>query len=361
MNKLEKLKELLNNVEANNFNIYLYVPSIPENVYSMAVEEIYNICFLLRKNNYNAFLITGEDEKEPEYKIPAYLKEELRALPHLSPRKDNISVAPSDVMIVPEFFVNVMHQISETKIQCEKIVLCQSQTYMLDSLPPNHSWAAWGFNTVLTTSQQLKEFIQRNSRVNYNVESYEIGIPDYFKPKKIKKPIIMYFSREDNNIKRLSKIFFMKYPELSWVLFERVQGSEPFISREQLAEKMGEIPVLLWLDKDAGFGTLPLEAMKSGAIVVGLVPELEKDYTKVDDTSVWSNSLEILAEQLGVIVKEWMVDNIPANVYENMKSVSEKYSLENNEKTLISAFSNIMENRKTLIKNAIQNTNENEQ
>jgi hypothetical protein len=193
------------------------------------------------------------------------------------------------------------------------------------------------------------------------VESYEIGIPDYFKPKKIKKPIIMYFSREDNNIKRLSKIFFMKYPELSWVLFERVQGSEPFISREQLAEKMGEIPVLLWLDKDAGFGTLPLEAMKSGAIVVGLVPELEKDYTKVDDTSVWSNSLEILAEQLGVIVKEWMVDNIPANVYENMKSVSEKYSLENNEKTLISAFSNIMENRKTLIKNAIQNTNENEQ
>lgn len=355
MDKLEKLNQLFGDIENKSFNVYLYVPSIPENVYSMAVEEIYNICYLLRKNNYKSFIITGEDEKDPEYKIPSYLSEELRNLPHLSPRKDNISVSPSDVMIVPEFFVNVMHQISEAKIQCEKIVLCQSQTYMLDSLPPNHTWAAWGFNTVLTTSEQLKEFIQRNSRVNYNIESYTIGIPDYFKPKKIKKPIIMYFSREDSIIKRLSKIFFMKYPELSWVLFERVQGAEPFITREKLAEKMSEIPVLLWLDKDAGFGTLPLEAMKSGAVVVGMIPEVEKDYTKADDTAVWSNSLEVLAEQLGVIIKEWMVDNIPTNVYENMEKVSSQFTTENHEKTLIQAFSNIIENRKNVIKQVIEN------
>jgi hypothetical protein len=360
MNKLEKLKELFDNIENNNFNIYLYVPSIPETVYSMAVEEIYNICYLLRKNNYNAFLITGEDENESEFKIPLFLREELRSLPHLSPKKDNINVTPNDFLIVPEFFVNVMHQIADAKVQCEKIVLCQSQTYMLDSLPPNHTWAAWGFNTILTTSEQLKDFIQRNSRVNYNIQTYDIGVPDYFKPKKNKKPIIMYFSRNDSDIKRLSKIFFMKYPELSWVLFERVQGSENFLTREKLADKMGEIPVLLWLDKEAGFGTLPLEAMKSGAVVVGMIPEIEKDYTKMDDTAIWSSSLEILAEQLGVVIKEWMVDNIPTVVYENMTKVSERYTSQNNEKTLISAFSNILENRRTLVKNAIQIASENE-
>ena len=58
MNRLEKLNELLTNVSSNNYNIYLYVPSIPDTVYAMAVEEIYNICLFLRKNNYNAFLIT---------------------------------------------------------------------------------------------------------------------------------------------------------------------------------------------------------------------------------------------------------------------------------------------------------------
>ena len=230
---------------------------------------------------------------------------------------------------------------------------------MLDSLPPNQTWAAWGFNTILTTSEQLKEFIQRNSRVNYNIQTYDIGVPDYFKPNKIKKPIVMYFSRNDSDIKRLSKIFFMKYPELSWVLFERVQGSENYLTREKLAEKMGEVPVLLWLDKEAGFGTLPLEAMKSGAVVVGMIPEVEKDYTKMDDTAIWSVSLEVLAEQLGVVVKEWLVDNIPTTVYDNMAKVSERYSLENNEKTLMSAFSNILETRRTLIKNAIEKTSEN--
>jgi len=361
MDRIEKLNEILTNINSNNYNVYLYVPSIPENVYSMAVEEIYNVCFFLRKNNYNAFLITGEDEKEPEFKIPTFLSEELRNLPHLSPRKDNITVSVNDVLIVPEFFVNVMHQISEAKIQCERVVLCQSATYMLDSLPPNHTWAAWGFNTVLTTSEELKSFIQRNSRVNYNIQTYQLGIPDIFKPKKIKKPIIMYFSRNDADIKKLSKIFFMKYPELSWVLFERMQGGEPFITRDKLAEKMGEIPVLLWLDKDAGFGTLPLEAMKSGAVVVGLMPEIEKEYTKKDDTAVWSNSIEVLAEQLGVIIKEWLVNNIPSVVYKNMEKISNEYTVENHERTLVNAFSNIIENRKTLINQIISNTKENEQ
>jgi hypothetical protein len=357
MDRIEKLNEILNNINSNNYNVYLYVPSIPDTVYSMAVEEIYRICFFLRKNNYNAFLITGEDEKEPEFKIPVFIPEELRSLPHLSPRKDNINVSVNDVLIVPEFFVNVMHQISDAKIQCEKIVLCQSQAYMLDSLPPNHTWAAWGFNTILTTSGELKEFIQRNSRVSYNIENYKIGIPDYFKPSKIKKPIIMYFSRNDTDIKRLSKIFFMKYPELSWVLFERVQGSEPFITREALAEKMGETPVLLWLDKDAGFGTLPLEAMKSGAIVIGMVPEIEKEYIKENDTAIWSSSIEVLAEQLGIVIKEWLIDNIPTIVYENMEKVSSQYTEENHEKTLIQSFSNIIENRKNLIKKTIENGN----
>jgi hypothetical protein len=355
MERIEKLNEILKNISSNNYNVYLYVPSIPDTVYSMAVEEIYNICFFLRKNNYNAFLITGEGENESEFKIPSFLSEDLRSLPHLSPKKDIINVSASDVLIVPEFFVNVMHQIFDAKIQCEKIVLCQSQTYMLDSLPPNHSWAAWGFNKVLTTSEQLKQFIQRNSRVNYDIQNYTIGIPDYFKPKKIKKPIVMYFSRIDSDIKRLSKIFFMKYPELSWVLFERVQGAENFITRKQLAEKMGEIPALLWLDKDTGFGTLPLEAMKSGAVVIGMIPEIEKNYTKTDDTAIWSNSLEVLAEQLGIVIKEWLSDNIPSIVYENMEKISNEYTVENHEKTLIQVFSNIIESRITLINDTIEN------
>jgi hypothetical protein len=78
-------------------------------------------------------------------------------------------------------------------------------------------------------------------------------------------------------------------------------------------------------------------------------------YLKIDDTAVWSNSLEVLAEQLGVVIKEWLVDNVPTVVYENMKKISSEFTVENHEKTLISAFSNIIENRKTLIKQAIEN------
>jgi hypothetical protein len=86
-----------------------------------------------------------------------------------------------------------------------------------------------------------------------------------------------------------------------------------------------------------------------------MIPELEKDYLKVDNTSVWSNSLEVLAEQLGVVVKEWMVDNVPEIVYENMQKISSEYTVENHEKTLIQAFSNIFENRKKLINQTIEN------
>jgi hypothetical protein len=347
MEKIEKLKKLSEKIERyenNNFKIFLYVPNIPDNVYSMAVEEIFKLCYFFRKNNLDCYIIV-EDTKETPYKIPEYLSDELKSQPILSPVKDKIEVEPIDFLIVPEFFVNVMHQINENKIPCERIVLCQSASYMIDSLPPNIKWNMWGFNNVLTTSDELKEFILKNTKNSFNVETYQIGIPDYFKPSEIKKPVIMYYSRYETEIKRLSKLFFLKYPELSWVLFERVSGSEPYITRERLAEKMSEIPFLLWLDKDAGFGTLPVEAMKSGAVVVGLVPDLEKEYTKSENTAIWSNSLDILAEQLGILVKTWLVDEIPTDVYENMKNISMKYSTDEHEKTSVQALLNIRDKK----------------
>jgi F0F1-type ATP synthase delta subunit len=50
-----------------------------------------------------------------------------------------------------------------------------------------------------------------------------------------------------------------------------------------------------------------------------------------------------------------MVDNVPQTVYENMEKVSSQFTTEKHEKTLIEAFSNIFENRKNLIKQAIEN------
>ena len=349
--KLEKLKSFISEFEDKNFNIYLYVPLLPDNIYSMAVEEIYNMCYFLKKNGFNASLIV-EDTNEAPYKVPEYLSETLKTLPMLSPKNDKIAVKPSDFLIVPEFFVNVMHQINETKLPCEKIVLCQSATYMIDSLPPNTNWMLWGFKNVITTSEELKQFINKNTKNMFNIETYQIGIPDYFKSSETKKPVIMYFSRHDNDIKRLSKLFFMKYPELSWVLFERLSGSEAFLTRERFADKLSEVPFLLWLDRDAGFGTLPLEAMKSGAVVVGLIPDIEKDFTKADDTAIWHSSLEVLAEQLGFAVKEWLLDNIPEDVYTNMEAVSSKYDVDTHEKSTVQAFTNILDKKINTLKEA---------
>ena len=56
-----------------------------------------------------------------------------------------------------------------------------------------------------------------------------------------------------------------------------------------------------------------------------------------------------------MVIKEWLVDNIPSVVYENMQKITTDYTVENHEKTLISAFSNIVEKRKTLIEQTIQN------
>jgi hypothetical protein len=355
MEKKEILNELLQNLEKKNFVVYIYTPSIPDNVYSMVVEEIYNVCYFLNNNGFDSKLITGDDETEDSYKIPQFLPTHLQELPHVSPKKETLTIKPEDFIIVPDFFVNVMHQISDYNLPCERIVLFQSQSYMLDSLPPNMSWVNWGFTNVITTTPELKEFLERNSRFNYNIQQYNIGIPDYFKPKTIKKPIIMYYSRDEKPLKKVTKLFFMKYPELGWVLFERVAGEEPYILREDLANRLGEAPVLLWLDSEAGFGTLPLEAMKSGAVVVGLLPEIDKDYVKHNDTAIWSSSYEIIAEQLGIVIKEWLVDNIPDVVYENMKNISSKYTTDEHEKSLVEAFNNILRNKIEKTQNIIKN------
>lgn len=351
--KIDFLELFKSKIEDKDFTVYLYTPMLETNVYSMAWEEIYNICYFLNESGIKSCLITGDDEKS-EYKIPDYLPDHLKNLTHLSPKKNVIEIKPYDFLIVPEFFTNVMHQLHDKGVNCEKIVLCQSHNYMIDTLPPNNQWVQWGFKNVLTTSPQLEAFIQRNSKNIYDIKTYELGIPDYFKPNEIKKPVILFYSRNINDIKRLSKLFYLKNVELSWILFERLSGVAECVTREELAKRLGETPFLVWLDKDAGFGTLPLEAMKSKTIVLGMLPDVEKNYVNEPETAVWSNSIEILAEQLGFAIKDWLLDNIPDTIYENMTNLANKHTVENHKTTFMNSFSYFVDKKYKVITETLE-------
>ena len=105
---------------------------------------------------------------------------------------------------------------------------------MLNALIPGVDWSTFGINTIITTSVNLKNIVNTYyGDGKYKILTYNIGIPDYFKKStKPQKPIISIVGRNANEISKVVKLFFSKYPQYSWVTFD------PMLTRSKPAKKL---------------------------------------------------------------------------------------------------------------------------
>jgi len=358
MEKKELLKSIVDKINDKKFKIYIYAPNLTEasNIYSMGVVQLYTHCKLLRDSGYDAYILK-EEEQNKRYVTPEYLDEELKSLPSISAIETPINIGPEDFLIVPEYFTNVMNEIYNSNIPCEKIVFCQSEYYMLDSLMISGSWSQFGFKNVITTSPELAKHINSLFYNLYDIKNYTIGIPDYFQSNEDKRLVIGFYSRFEKDITRFIKTFYLKHPHLRFIGFEPINGSGMAVEREVFAKKLSKLPAIVWLDSETGFGTIPLEAFKSGSILVGFQPKITKEYVK-DGSAVWSNDINDLAEQLGQVLNAWL-ENSPelVSVYEKMKEISNSFTIERQNQELKSSYEYFFNKRKEAINNLI-NTEE---
>ena len=364
--KIEKINTSLKRIEEKKNKFLFCVPETQNPIAS--VYEIYFHATVVKKMGYEVVILV----EKKDYEVPNWIEKELTDHIHVSMADPKLTVSPDDIMVIPEVFSNVMEQTKN--LPCLRIGLLQSVDYMMNSLIPGTDWTSFGIHDIITTSKSIKEWVEVFLGKNkFNIKEYNIGIPDYFEPSKVpQKPVISVIGRNANEISKIVKLFFAKYPQYSWVTFDpMVTKSKPPkpMRRIDFAERLRGNFAAVWVDRIASFGTFPLECMKSGTVPICLKPDIIPEYiverdengnpTKlVDGAGVWSDSYYDLPVLMGEVLIKFLDDNISPELYESMQNIASKYSQEESQKQLTEIYNGYINQRIALFNSALPESKE---
>jgi hypothetical protein len=236
----------------------------------------------------------------------------MNELEHRPIEGANLEVSPEDLIVIPEIYGFVMEQIKS--LPCGKIVLCQSYDYIFDTLQPGDSWSQFGFIKCITTSEKQKEWILTTMR-NVSVDIIEPYISDNFKKQDLPpKTIINIHTREHRDTTNVIKAFYSRFPQYRWFTFRDLRG----LSEEEFADRMKDSFVSVWVDNISAYGTFPLESIKMGIPVIGLVPNMVPEWMN-ENNGIWINNQNILVDVIADYIQNWLEDNISAELYSEME------------------------------------------
>lgn len=312
-----KIEGSIKNLEDKTSRIYFFVQDTKGNARA-SVRHIYQMAMSLKESGYNSIILT---EKSDYFGVQTWLGEEYMELPHKSVEGQNLEISPEDTIIVPEIFGYIMGQL--TNLPCAKIVLCQAYDHMFETLQPGQSWTQLGFTKCITTSEKQKEYITSIMR-NVSIDVIEPLISDKFSPSQYPvKPIVTVHSREQRETINLIKTFYQKYPQYRWVNFRDMRG----LSESEFANVLKDSMLSVWMDKTSGFGTYPLESMKSRVPVIGHVPNLVPEWMG-ENNGIWLQETTKTVDVIAEFIQNWMEDNVSEELYSGGVETSEKYSNE---------------------------------
>lgn len=333
--KTEQILETIKKIENKNFNIYFFVLDSKGNPIG-ELTYIYEHAKVLRDSGLNAVIIT---EKNDYTGVSDWLGEEYMQIPHMSIESQNLKVGPQDFLIIPEIFANVMDQTKQ--FPCKRIVFCQSYDYILEILNLGAKWSDYGIKDCITTTEKQSQFVKELFQ-NIKTEVVPIGIPDYFKPTdKLQKPIVSISCRDPRDTTKIVKTFYLKYPQYKWITFRDMKG----LPRTSFAQILSESCLAVWVDPISGFGTFPIEAMKSDVPVIGKIPNMIPEWMEqpsvegqektLKDNGIWTYELLRIPDLIATFIRLWLEDNIPSDVYEKMKETPKQYTMDKMKTSII--------------------------
>ena len=334
----EKLERSVNNMKEKLSRIYFMVQDTKGNA-KASIKYIYHMALTLKNNGYNAIIL----HEKPEYfGVSSWLGEEyMTKLEHRSIDGTSLEISPDDLIIIPEIYGFIMEQI--TKLPCGKIVLSQAFDHVFETLQPGQSWPQLGFYKCITTSNKQKELIESVIR-NVSVDVIEPFISEEFQKNKFPpKTIVNIHTRDHRDTTNLIKIFYIKFPQYRWITFRDLRG----LTEPEFAEAMKDSFISIWIDQTSSYGTFPLESMKMGIPVLGLVPDIAPSWM-TEDNGLWLNNKTLIVDVLSDFIQNWLEDNVNPQIYEQMEKTIVGVSTDQKfEEETLSLFSKIFETRLT--------------
>lgn len=334
--QIEKVKLSIEKLRNKTSKIYFFVHDTKGNA-KASIKYIYDMALTLKENGFNVIML---HEKSDYTGVSSWLSENyMSSLTHQVIEGQNVEIAPEDFLVVPEIFGFMMDQVKN--LPCGKIVLTQSYAYMLETLQPGQTWNQFGFFKTITTSESQKNQISKVMR-NQSYDIVEPFISESFQKRGLPPlPIIGVHSREQSDTINLIKTFYLRFPQYRWFTFRDLRG----LSQDEFANAISECFVSVWIDRESGYGTFPLESMKVGVPVIGITPNLTPDWMN-ESNGVWIRDEILLPDIIADWTQNWLEDNISDEMYNNIETtVKSLPTKEDFEKRTVEVFSGYLETR----------------
>lgn len=356
---INKLKENINNIKNKKNKFLFFIPEITEPAAS--IYEIFFHAHIMKKEGYDVKILVDGDNKEKPY----WIEDEILDVDIELASEVKLKVGVDDVVVIPEILTNVFEQTKN--IPSIRVGLLQSVDYMLNALLPGGTWKQFGVNNIITTSKRVKNLVSSVMGNNYNYYTYDIGIPSYFKNKVVNKiPTIPIVYRNQNDITKVVKMFYLKYPQYSWISFDGMvyeNDTTKQLSRKDFAEKLDKSFAAIWIDKISSFGTFPLECMKCKTIPIGIIPDIFPEYLDVEDKTFgyWSNNIYEIPDMIANAINNYLEDTkLMDKIIKEFDYFDNKYTQENSEKQIVEIYSDLLNKRMIILEEQIKKLEEDE-
>lgn len=336
-NTLEKLED------KQNF-IYFLIYDTKGNPRA-SIKYIYDMALVLKNNGYKVRLLSEDNTYQGE---KYWLGDKYDSLPVMSIKDNKVTINIEDIIIIPEYYSNILPQLSNSK--SIKVILVQQMDYVFETLSIGSKWSDFGFDKCITTTKYSKDYLSTifNEPIIY-VNPPFIG--DNFKPTETpKKPFIAINIKDRSLHRKIISEFYLKYPSLRWISFKDMVN----LSYEEFSDSLKDCIISVWADKESTFGTFPLESLKCKVPVVGLVPENKTEWME-NDSCIWVENKNHLSVALGNYVKKWVMGD---NLENKLADAYLPYTEENFIVNTLSIFSSLYNIRIKSIKDIIEKNKE---
>lgn len=374
---IKGIEKAVKNIKKNKFTLYFFTVD-SKNIPNSNIAYTYELAKTLKDKGYNVTMLyqleneyTEGDLFQLKQKNAAidynrvftgvadWLGKPYAEIEHLNISTNEWSVAPSDFLFIPEVFSGLMFETYKHKIPCKRYVILQNYDNVTEFIPLGVEWKNYGIYDVIASTERQ---VERIKNVFPYIKAHILPpcISNVFRsPIKPKQLIINIVTKDKNDINRIIKPFYWKYPMYKFISFRELSN----YSRDKYAEYLKDSAITVWVDRDTSFGYTPLEAMRCDSVVVGKIPdnipEWMLDEIGILNNGLWVNNIDDIPDVLSKAIASWMQDNLPKELTGEMNKTKQKYTMEewsiNVEKLFNSIISNRIQNLEDL-KNNIANT-----
>ena len=341
---LERVKEEIEKIDKKKNRVFFFVLDTKGNP-SGSLCYIYNLALIAKDAGYDVTMLHQEEKDEEFVGVGDWLGEKYSSIPHANIAKDDVQVSPSDILFIPEIFSNVMNQ--SKSLPCKRIAILQNYDYILEQMPYAAQWGDFGIMEAVTNTDAVADKLHtifpyvKTTTVNPYIDKM---FGTSIEPKKM---LVNIVAKNQADVVKIVKPFYWKYPAFKWVSFRDLRA----VTKEVFAQSLREAAVTVWVDDDTSFGYTPLEAMRSGSIVIAKVPDevpkwADEGEGKLTNSCVWFDSFHNVHRQIAAVVRSWITDTVPEEVVTLMKEKSTLYPYEETKKEFEAYLSSVIDNRK---------------